>query len=101
MKRNLLICLALLAASWGTAVGSVLPDARRSNGDPDEFQARQVLDEGITLERAALDAGSGRGDGVSEGARKPARSSRARAHHPVGRGRLAVTLSGKHVFLER
>jgi hypothetical protein len=101
MKRNLLICLALLAVSWGVAAGSTLSDARRCNGDPDEFQARQVLDEGITLERAALDAGPGRGGAAAEETRRPALSSRARAYRPSGRGRLAVTLSGKHIFLEK
>lgn len=101
MRRNLLIGLVLLAASWGTATGTTLTDARRCNGDPDEFQARQVLDEGIVLGRGALDAGiGGAGENCGE-ARKPAQSSRERAYHPAGRGRITVTLPGKHIFLER
>lgn len=101
MKRNLLVGLALLGVFWATtAAGATLPGARRCNGDPDEFQARQVLDEGITQERTALDAGPGRGGG-GEGSRKPMPSRQAWAHYPVGRGRPAMTLSGKHFFLER
>lgn len=101
MKRNLLIGLALLAVAWGSAAGSTLPDARRCNGDPDEFQARQVLDEGVTLDRAGLDAGGRRSDGAGDATRKPGFSRREQICHPLGRGRFAVTLSGKYFFLER
>lgn len=104
-KRNLLmslmLSLALLAGSSGAAAASILPDARRCNGDPDEFQARQVLDEGIVLGRGALDAQPGR-DGAAGGeVRQPMRSARERVDRPLGRGRFVVALSGKHVFLER
>jgi hypothetical protein len=104
--RNLLITLVLVVLLWsGTAVGSSLPYARRSNGDPDEFQARQVMDEGIVLGRAALDAGSSRGAAAGRG--DSGDSVRRRDSKPVGaddytgRGRLVVSLPGKRFFLER
>jgi hypothetical protein len=95
----LLVASALVLVSTG-AYGDTRTNARRCDGDPDEFQARQVLDEGIVLERTALDTGV-RDDGVRSSTYRAVSVRRTPAKGPARRARITMTLSGKFFFLEK
>jgi hypothetical protein len=103
MKRIVFLIMALALLALATsALSLVRPQTRRCNGDPDEFQARQVLDEGIAVAGSSLDAGGKRGDG-----QPPSNASRAkstRQSEVKGRNQrplISITFSGRTIFLER
>lgn len=103
MKRIVLVIAAVMVLALTTsALSLVRPQGRRSNGDPDEFQARQSLDEGILVAGTSLDA-SGK---TSEG-QPPSKASGRKAtgqlevRGPRRRQRVSITFSGRTIFLER
>lgn len=103
MKRIVfLITVVAVLALAASALSLVHPQGRRANGDPDEFQARQVLDEGITVAGSSLDAGSRSSEGQPSAS--ALRAKTARQFEIRGRGkrpRVTLTFSGRTIFLER
>jgi hypothetical protein len=103
MKKLVLVVVAasLLLGSV-SVLACTLPLARRCDGDPDEFQARKVIDGG---EPRLGFAHAGGGDVV-----RPVMSARLREAAPggeqnaargAGRLRLSVVLFGRVFFLGR
>ena len=101
MKRQVLIVVvAAILIEAATAASSGLPKVR-SHGDPDEFQSRQVLDEGFAVRDwgPLTDTGGGpvppQGDGV-----RPKSAERREARNLVSPS-FSIHFSGRTVFLER
>lgn len=101
MKKQVLVIavVAVLIEASGAAA-SVLPKVR-SHGDPDEFQSRQVLDEGFAVRDFGPlpDAGEGEAPPQSEGCRT--RSAKGREVKNIVSRSLSIDFSGKSVFLDR
>lgn len=103
MKRIvfLVVALAVLAVS-ADALALARPQGRRSNGDPDEFQARQVLDEGIVVKDPSLDAGGKSGTEQPPSAASRTKSARRfEVRERIQRPRISITFSGRTIFLEQ
>jgi hypothetical protein len=98
--KTLLVLAAIFLVAVSGAQGLTLPTAVRASGDPDEFQARQVLDEGLVLGHTIdlPECGTdNNGFGVRAGGADSARRTKAGcwAGRPVGRARISVAISGE------
>ncbi|MFZ1946547.1 MAG: hypothetical protein WAW06_03295 [bacterium] len=110
--KTLLVLAAIFLAGVSGAQGLTLPNAVKVSGDPDEFQARQVLDEGLVLghttdvpECGTGDNGSGQTAVGADSARRTSAGSMAArwagcaAGRPVassvGRPRISIAISGE------
>ena len=103
MKRTAILILAASILFGATSVmAQTLPLARRSSGDPDEFQARRVLDNGLPIEGTAIDDGSGgKPPARPEDSRMPGSARRIGVDWRVGFSRFSKTFSGKTILLEK
>ena len=103
MKRRVLLIVALAILVWAVSAAClVLPQVRKSHGDPDEFQARQVLDEGITVPKSSTDTVGRNCEGqppANPCRAQCAKRNRVNADHQ--RLRVSITFSGGIIFLER
>jgi hypothetical protein len=103
MKRVVLavVVAAILASATG-AMSSILPHARRTDGDPDEFQSGKILDEGVMVRDLGIPKIEGRQQTpTGTGGMKPRSGAQVR---PMGSGQyrvFSIGLSGKIVFLEK
>jgi len=109
MKRVVLsIMAAAILIAAASAASSVLPQTRRTNGDPDEFQARHVFDEGFTVRDSEILTGTDHKPTPPEsGAVRPGPRARTeKAQHAQfakhsWRPFVSVGFSGRIIFLER
>jgi hypothetical protein len=102
--KTLLVLAAVVLFGVSGAKGFTRPTAVRANGDPDEFQARQVSDEGLVLGHTTEPPESRTGDtkpGETASSTYRTRGTRAGAQigheigSRVGRPRVSITISGE------
>lgn len=101
MKKQILIIAAAAVLGVATGVGSSESPKGRINGDPDEFQSRQVLDEGIAVRDSDPWIGTGGRPVPPAGDQCRPKPAKRREVRNLVNPSFSIDFSGKTVFLER